>query len=85
MLEKGLKVSNYFTNDMLIFEEILDKTKNKTGKFRIYTPKLTNMRTRIKNGNKMFLDFLSKCLKIDPTQRMSAKEALLHPFITNTI
>jgi serine/threonine protein kinase len=43
------------------------------------------MKARIKSENKLFLDFLSKCLKIDPSQRLSAKDALQHPFITETI
>jgi hypothetical protein len=73
MLEKGCKVKNYFTNDMFIFEEMRDEKNNMTGKSRIYTPKLTNMKARIKSENKAFLDFLSKCLKIDPSQRISAK------------
>jgi hypothetical protein len=58
---------------MFIFEEIRDEENKKTGKCRIYTPKLTNMKARIKSENKSFLDFLSKCLKIDPSQRISAK------------
>lgn len=51
-------------------------------RMRIYTPKMTNMRSRIKSDNKNFLDFISKCLKIDPSQRMTASKALNHPFIT---
>lgn len=85
MLEKGLKVNDYFTKDLFIFEQMTDQKKNKTGKCRIYTPKMTNMRSRIKNDNKVFIDFLSKCLKLDPSQRISASEALRHPFITETI
>jgi serine/threonine protein kinase len=64
---------------------MVDENKNKTGKSRVYTPKMTNMKSRIKCDNKNFLDFLSRCLKIDPSQRMSAAEALNHPFITETI
>ena len=45
-------------------------------------PKMTNLKSRVKSNNKNFLDFLSKCLKIDPSVRMSAKQALNHPFIT---
>jgi serine/threonine protein kinase len=46
---------------------------------------MTNMRSRIQSDNKNFLDFISKCLKIDPSQRMTASKALNHPFITETI
>ena len=46
---------------------------------------MTNMKSRIKCENPLFLDFLSKCLKIDPTVRFSAKQALNHRFITEEI
>ncbi len=49
-----------------------DSNRNRTGKSRIYTPKMTNMKSRMKCENKLFIDFLSKCLKLDPCQRMSA-------------
>lgn len=58
---------------MFIYEEVVDEKKNKTGRSRIYSAKLTNMKARIKSENKIFIDFLSKCLKIDPSQRLSAK------------
>lgn len=61
------------------------RKKRKTGFCRIFTPKMTNLKARIKSNNKNFIDFLSKCLKIDPSARLSAREALLHPFITETI
>jgi serine/threonine protein kinase len=61
------------------------KKKRKTGFTRIYLPKLTNLQSRIQSDNKNFLDFLSKCLKIDPSARFSAKDALNHPFITEPI
>jgi len=66
-------------------EEAGKKKKRKTGLFRVYTPKTTSLKARIPSSNKNFLDFLSKCLKLDPSQRLSAREALLHPFITELI
>jgi len=53
--------------------------------YSLYIPKKTNMSSRVNSNNKDFLSFLSKCLKLDPTQRFSAKEALNHPFIKNKL
>ena len=53
MIQKGINSSKYFTNDILLFEEIaqtLPSSKiKKTGISRIYTPKMTNMKSRIKS------------------------------------
>lgn len=40
---------------------------------RLFIPKLTNLKTRLNCDDKLFIDFLSKCLKLDPSARMSAK------------
>ena len=29
-----------------------------------------------------FIDLLQKCLQLDPTRRLSPRDALLHPFLT---
>ena len=52
---------------------MLDERKKNTGRNRIYTAKLTNLKYRIKSENKVFIDFISKCLKLDPSQRLSAR------------
>jgi len=73
-------VQKYFTKELILFEEVMEETgeegkkKNrKTGFSRIYMPKLTNLQSRIQSDNKKFIDFISKCLKIDPSTRFSAK------------
>lgn len=32
-----------------------------------------------------FIDFLDKCLTLNPERRMTPKEALAHPFITGKV
>lgn len=59
--------------------------KEDPGMVRIYMPKYTNLKARLNIEHKSFIDFLSKCLKIDPSVRFSAKEALKHPFLTENI
>lgn len=59
--------------------------KQKTGRCRVFTPKMTNLKARLKCADKNFIDFLSKCLKLDPSRRISTREALEHPFITTPL
>ena len=49
----------------------------------ILVPKRSSLRKRIRTNNEQFFNFLSGLLKIDPNDRMSAKDALNHPFIKN--
>jgi serine/threonine protein kinase len=52
-------------------------------KVHILVPKRSSLRKRIRTNNEQFFNFLSGLLKIDPNDRLSAKEALNHPFIKN--
>lgn len=51
-------------------------------KINIMIPKKTHLRARLKTDDPFFVDFISKLLDIDPDKRLSAKEALAHPFLT---
>ena len=55
------------------YSEVLAENDRKLGSCRVYIPKATNIKSRVGSENANFLDFLSKCLKIDPSARMSAK------------
>ena len=56
--------------------------EDRTGKINILIPKKTNIKARLHTEDPFFIDFISKLLDIDPDRRLSAKEALKHPFLT---
>jgi len=60
----------------------MQKKKNKTGKVYVLVPKRSNLKARMRTEDSYFLDFIKILLEIDPTKRVSASEALQHPFIT---
>jgi len=38
-----------------------------------------------KNLHKLFVDLLEKCFVLNPEKRLTAKEALSHPFLTTKL
>ena len=93
MYEKGKLVNDFFTKEKLLYMEpnAVDNNEsmNQTSpqergkKVHILVPKKSSLRKRIRTNNEQFFNFLSGLLKVDPNDRMSAKEALNHPFIKN--
>ena len=93
MYEKGKLVNDFFTKEKLLYMEpnAVDNNEsmNQTSpqergkKVHILVPKKSSLRKRIRTNNEQFFNFLSGLLKIDLNDRMSAKEALNHPFIKN--
>ena len=52
-------------------------------KYNLLIPKRTNLKSRLnKVDDELFIDFLTGLLQIDPDLRLSAKEALNHPWIS---
>ena len=74
MLDNGQGVENMFSKENLIYYE-------EENKFHILIPKSTSLKHRIRTDDKEFLSFLEGTLRIDPNFRLSAEEALMHPFI----
>jgi serine/threonine protein kinase len=75
------------TGDNNVFNN-LSKTnisgKQKVKKMHILVPKRTQLKKRLKCNDENFFDFIKSLLEIDPNLRLSAKDALNHPWITQS-
>lgn len=75
MIDKSRKKEYYFDSDyspFLIEDEQL-------GILRI--PNSRTIKDAVPSEDELFLDFVIKCLEIDPERRFSASEAMEHPWI----
>ena len=59
-----------------------NKTKSK--KMHILIPKRTTLKKRLKTNDENFYDFIKNLLEIEPSSRISAQDALIHPWITES-
>lgn len=76
MLQSGRHSSKFFTEDGIPYE--VDKDTNQVSHL---LPKRTKLKHRVGTSDSLFLDFISKLIAIDPQKRLSADEALKHPFL----
>lgn len=83
MLAAGRFVPQYFTQDGRLFREV--ESCNGSARKRhihILLPKQSSLRQRMRTNDTLFVDFLSCLLKLDPAERLSAKDALQHAWLT---
>jgi dual specificity tyrosine-phosphorylation-regulated kinase 2/3/4 len=79
VIDKSRKKEHYFDNDYspyLIEDEEL-------GILRI--PESRKVEDAIMTNDKKFIDFIKKCIELDPEIRMKAKEAINHPWIQDAL
>ena len=50
----------------------------------VLIPKKTQLKKRLKSNDDNFNDFMKGLLEIDPNLRLSAREALNHPWMTES-
>lgn len=53
----------------------------KRGLYHIFVPKKTTLKNRIRSDDELFVDFIRVLVEIDPLKRVSALEAMEHPFL----
>jgi len=90
LYKKCKLASNFFTREGLIYQSP-EKDKNlnesipRRKKIQILIPKRTSLKYRLKVEDANFLGFIKALLELDPEKRPSAKDALNHPWLTESV
>jgi serine/threonine protein kinase len=74
-LKRGKYSAKYFTKNYTV---LYDK---KNGAVEYLYPKKSSLRRRLKTDDALFLDFMTRLLKVNARERPTAEEALEHPFL----
>ena len=75
LIQRSRKKDHYFDEDYSPY--LIDDPDH--GILR--TPETRPIHMAVPSKNKQMLDFIDKCLELDPELRFSAREALHHPFL----
>ena len=84
MLDTGPESAKYFNLAGIVYER-----NEEEGSFSLLYPKKTTLRARLhlppqgeaSDNDELFLDFVNQLLQVDPSKRLSATEALQHPWL----
>mmetsp|Transcript_17317 Transcript_17317/g.40330 ORF Transcript_17317/g.40330 Transcript_17317/m.40330 type:complete len:662 (-) Transcript_17317:35-2020(-) len=84
LMAAGRQVPQFFTQDGQLYQEVEGPICPHRGRrLHLLVPKKTSLRQRMRTDSEEFLDFLAKLLELDATKRITAKEALMHPWLTS--
>jgi len=83
MMIRGRHVPQYFCQNGALYKELDEAQEPELGrKLTLLLPKQTSLKQRMRTDDAHFLDFLTQLIKVDPEERISASQALQHPFLT---
>ncbi|KAL4576143.1 hypothetical protein LXL04_012232 [Taraxacum kok-saghyz] len=77
MLMRGQETSKYFTNEFDLY-----RINEETKQVEYIIPQETSLEEHIQVFDKLFIDFISELLEINPLRRPTATEALKHPWLS---
>ncbi|CEL99750.1 unnamed protein product [Vitrella brassicaformis CCMP3155] len=80
MTARGKSSNSYITKDGFLYDDKMNENTDK--RIKVYFPKQSSLRHVLRTSDERFVDFIDKCLQIDPVKRMTTGEALSHPWIT---
>mmetsp|Transcript_13617 Transcript_13617/g.30973 ORF Transcript_13617/g.30973 Transcript_13617/m.30973 type:complete len:657 (+) Transcript_13617:75-2045(+) len=84
LMAAGRQVPQFFTQDGQLYQEVEGPICPHRGRrLHLLVPKKTTLRQRMHTDSEEFLDFLSKLLELDGGKRISATDALAHPWLTS--
>eukprot|EP01053_Blabericola_migrator_P010908 Blabericola_migrator_1__10907@NODE_62_length_15736_cov_138_574510_g56_i0_p3_GENE_NODE_62_length_15736_cov_138_574510_g56_i0NODE_62_length_15736_cov_138_574510_g56_i0_p3_ORF_typecomplete_len767_score121_78Pkinase/PF00069_25/7_1e53Pkinase_Tyr/PF07714_17/3_9e26Kinaselike/PF14531_6/6_5e10Kdo/PF06293_14/1_6e06WaaY/PF06176_11/5_8e06Pkinase_fungal/PF17667_1/5_8e06RIO1/PF01163_22/7_1e05APH/PF01636_23/0_0016YrbLPhoP_reg/PF10707_9/0_0038FTA2/PF13095_6/7_7e03FTA2/PF13095_6/0_11_NODE_62_length_15736_cov_138 len=76
--------SLFFTNDGRLVKFASEESSNPRSRAEVFFPKRIPLRERLRTDDENFIAFLEALLQINPVKRMSANEALQHPWISRS-
>jgi serine/threonine protein kinase len=87
VLQRGKDTGKYFSLSNIVYE------RDEEGSFHLIFPKRTDLASRLHVApdatgklsveDEQFVDFVRQMLHLDPNQRMSAEQALAHPWLAD--
>ena len=76
-LPRNVIPTNTYTENRMLYEG-----NHESNRLEYLIPKKTSLRHRLPMGDQGFTDFVGHLLEINPIKRLSASEALKHPWLS---